>query len=464
MSSENPDRRRLSVNIRTPLEAATLARFGWLIGMRWLFVLAIFAGAFVGGATLNGFPAARIASAGMVVAGVNLLLQLIYLRLTRYDPRQRQPVITLLIQLQVMTDWLALLALIHWTGGIDSPLLHFFIFHLALTAIFLSPGFTALALIFIVVATSLLFWLEFLGVFSPVRIPGFSSPESRHTAFSILNFSFWYFSTLGVMALLIGAVMRGLRRRERAALRVRRRLEEANRLISQISEERVRLMHAMGHELRSPLAAASSMLSAMDLSRGADLPADVREIHGRIQKRLKGLVDLIGELLELAENRRSSHPPQVRRLNLCALLEDLVGEYRAPAEEAGLRIERRCLEAEDVWLSDNEERLRRVFANLLSNAIKYSRRGGCVRLETRVVERSVIVEIHDEGIGIAADQVPRLFSEFYRTPQSRRHTREGTGLGLAITRDLIQAAGGRIEVESELGQGSLFRVILPRSA
>lgn len=450
-----------SRSVRTPLESATLARFGWLIGMRWFFVVAIFVGAVIGRTALPDLPGARLIATGIVVALVNGLLQLVYLRLTRYDHSQRQVFLTLLIQLQVIVDWLALLALIHWTGGIDSPLLHFFIFHLALSAIFLSPGFTVLALLFIASATSLLFWLEHAGAIVSWTIPGLTSNPGGHSAFYILNFSFWYFSTLGVMALLIGAVMRSLRRRERAALRVRSRLEEANDRISRISEERVRLMHAMGHELRSPIAAASSMLSALELSRGKDLPPEVRAIHDRVQQRLKGLVDLIGELLELAENRRSTRPLAVRRFNLCQLLLQLVEEYGPRAEESQLSIERTCASAEDVWLSSNEDRLRRVFANLLSNAIKYSRKGGVVTIRSRVVGDNVVVELVDSGIGIAPDQLPRLFSEFYRTPQSRRHTREGTGLGLAITRDLIEAAGGRIEVESELDKGSVFRVILP---
>lgn len=448
-------------SVRTPLESATLARFGWLIGMRWFFVAAIVAGALIGRAFLPDLPAGRILSAAVVVALVNGLLQLVYLRLTRYDHLQRGAVITLLIQLQVIADWLVLLALIHWTGGIDSPLLHFFIFHLALSAIFLSPGFTVLSLVFVAGATSLLFWLEHLGAFPSVRIAALASPGAGRSAFYIFNFSFWYFSTLGVMALLIGAVMRGLRRRERAALRVRRRLEEANQRISRISEERVRLMHAMGHELRSPIAAASSMLSALELSRGQDLPPEVRAIHARIQERLKALVELIGELLELAENRRESRPPAVRRMDLVRLLEELVDEYRPRAEEAGLRLEFDGPGADGLWLSASEDRLRRIFANLVSNAIKYSERGGRVGLACRAVGDEALVEVSDQGIGIAPDQLPKLFSEFYRTPQSRRHTREGTGLGLAIVRDLVEAAGGRIEVESELGRGSVFRATLP---
>jgi two-component system phosphate regulon sensor histidine kinase PhoR len=155
-------------------------------------------------------------------------------------------------------------------------------------------------------------------------------------------------------------------------------------------------------------------------------------------------------------------------VELGALLEGLLEEYgeRAREQQVALALERRP--GEEACVSGDPARLRRVFENLLSNAVKYSRPGGAVRVGLRRLPvgdeepGQVEVAVADEGIGIAADQLPRLFAEFYRTPQSRRHTAQGTGLGLAITRDLVEAAGGRILVESELERGSTFRVLLPR--
>lgn len=450
---------------RTPMESATVARLAWLIAMRWLFVVAILGAGLLGGLLVPGLPTGPILATGVLAALFNLAMNVLRVRIAGLEGPTRQPIVTLLIQAQVLADWLVLLALIHFTGGIESPLLHFFIFHLALSAVFLSPGFTVFALAFIITAASLLFAAEAGGWLEPVTLPGLTDSQKQHSVFFILHFCFWYFSTLVVMALLLGAVMRGLRRREEEALRMRRRLEQANREISQASEERVRLMHTMGHELRSPIAAAQSMLSALDLSQGQDLPGPVRAIHQRIRERLKGLTDFIGELLELAEGRRPGGAAIARRLDLGELLAQLAEDHRAPAREAGLELRLTGAEAGRHWVGGDPERLRRIFENLVSNAVKYSRSGGGVSLGLEAVMADgapwLVATVRDQGIGIAPDQLPRLFQEFYRTPQSRRHTSQGTGLGLAITRDLVQAAGGRIEVESELDVGTTFRVWLP---
>lgn len=452
---------------RTPLESATLARVAWLIAMRWIFVLGIVAGTWLGAWLLPEFRVLPMLGLAGITALVNTLLHLFYVRIAGLAGPRRQRIVTSLIQAQVLVDWLVLLALIHYTGGIESPLLHFFIFHLALSAVFLSPGFTTFALCFIATATSLLFTAEARGILDPVVLAGLSDPLKQHSPRHIFHFCFWYFSTLAVMALLLGAVMRGLRRREAEALRIRQRLERANQDISRISEERIRLMHTMGHELRSPLAAAQSMLSALDLSQGRDLPASVRSIHQRIQERLKGLTGLIGELLELAEERQAASPPMRRPVELVPLLAGLLEEYADRAREQELQLLGDWELGQEAVAGGDPQRLRRVFENLLSNAVKYSRPGGQVSIR---LDRSspgegetawLVVSVVDQGIGIAPDQLPRLFQEFYRTPQSRRHTTQGTGLGLAITRDLLEAAGGRLEVESELGRGSTFRVWLP---
>jgi len=456
---------------RTPLESATLARVAWLIGMRWLFVLGLALGGTIGHAALTGLPLLPFLVLALLAAVFNTIAHLLNARVAALPEERKRPLVQALIQGQVLGDWLILLGVIHYTGGIESPLLHFFIFHLALSAVFLRPGFTWLALGLIATALGLLFTAEATGLLTPVVLDGLSDPVKQRSLRHIVHFTFWYFSTLAVMTLLLGSVMRGLRRREAEALRMRRRLEQANQDILHNSNERIRLMHTMGHELRSPLAAAQSMLSALELSQGRDLPEAVRGIHRRISARLQGLIGLIGELLELAEQRRSqgSAGGPRRRVELAPLLEGLLEDQAERARAAGLVLVRTWDEDPGLATGGDPDHLRRVFENLLSNAIKYSRQGGTVRVGLVAAaggegEAPQVVEttVADEGIGIAPDQLPRLFSEFYRTPQSRRHTSEGTGLGLAITRDLVEAAGGRILVESVLEQGSTFRVRLPR--
>lgn len=458
-------------SLRTPLEAATLARVAWLVGMRWFFVLGLVLGAVLGRSLLPDLPLFPFMLLALLTAAYNLLAHVLNARVAALPEARKQPLVHALIQGQIIADWLVLLAAVHFTGGIESPLLQVFIFHVVLSAVFLRPRFTVFALCFITVALNLLFAAEASDWIQPVVLKGLTNPERQHSWLHIVHYSLWHALTLVVMALLLGAVMRGLRRREAEALRIRRRLEQANLDILRISEERVRLMHTMGHELRSPIAAAQSMLSALELSQGPNLPESVRGIHQRISTRLLGLTALIGELLELAEQRgpqRQVAAANFRPLELGSSLETLLADHAERAREAGVDLLADWDTAARFVVGADPQRVQRVVENLLSNAIKYSRSGGTVKVRLSTVDGDtahwVRLEVCDQGIGIAPDQLPRLFSEFYRTPQSRRHTAQGTGLGLAITKELVESMGGSLEVHSVLDQGSTFTLLLPRLA
>ena len=105
-------------------------------------------------------------------------------------------------------------------------------------------------------------------------------------------------------------------------------------------------------------------------------------------------------------------------------------------------------------------RLRQVLLNLVGNALKYNRPGGWVRLRLAAHDGQVAVHVQDNGVGIAADELPMLFDPFWRSAETQQR-RDGAGIGLAIAQSLVQAMGGRIEVQSTPGAGSLFSVWLP---
>jgi signal transduction histidine kinase len=106
------------------------------------------------------------------------------------------------------------------------------------------------------------------------------------------------------------------------------------------------------------------------------------------------------------------------------------------------------------------ERLRRVFTNLLDNAFKFSREKGEITVATQETDREIIVKIKDQGSGIDSRDLPYIFDPFHRGRGTRKE--EGSGVGLAAAKEIVEGHGGRIHVESELGQGSLFIVVLPK--
>jgi two-component system OmpR family sensor kinase len=113
-----------------------------------------------------------------------------------------------------------------------------------------------------------------------------------------------------------------------------------------------------------------------------------------------------------------------------------------------------------VVLGD-ELRLRELFLNLLDNAVKYSHAAGTIDIAVTIDQSHVRVSVTDHGIGIAQEDQSRIFDRFYRTDDARAHTKKGTGLGLSICAWIVESHHGRIEVQSKVGEGSTFTVILP---
>ena len=109
------------------------------------------------------------------------------------------------------------------------------------------------------------------------------------------------------------------------------------------------------------------------------------------------------------------------------------------------------------------KRLEQIVVNLLSNALRYTDAGGAVRVTVRPEGGAALLEVADTGIGIAPEDVPRVFTRFWRGEKSRSRETGGAGIGLSIVKELVQAHGGEVSVESALGEGSVFRVTLPLS-
>ena len=116
----------------------------------------------------------------------------------------------------------------------------------------------------------------------------------------------------------------------------------------------------------------------------------------------------------------------------------------------------------DPWINNDSVRLRQILVNLLSNAIKFTDVGGVEVEVWGLADDRLVISVRDTGIGIAPEDLTRIFDEFHQLDQSTTRRHAGTGLGLAITKWLVQMMGGTIRVESQLGEGSTFRVELPR--
>lgn len=240
-----------------------------------------------------------------------------------------------------------------------------------------------------------------------------------------------------------------------------RSLAREQRLVGELRElssYKTELLSTVSHELKNPLGAITGHLELLTAS--PDLDEDARfsvTAMGRASRRLVRVVD---DLLTLATVEDPDAAYDLVPVDLRPLLSATLDLAQLAGERRDLRIEVVTPPGPLLALGD-EHGLDRVLTNLVSNAVKYTPRGGRICLE--VIPRGDLLElsVSDDGIGISAADQDRLFTEFFRSTNPTALAEPGSGLGLAICARIVARHGGRIEVESALGAGSTFRVLLP---
>ena len=210
----------------------------------------------------------------------------------------------------------------------------------------------------------------------------------------------------------------------------------------------------LAHELRTPVGGLLSRIEAAQDHVLPDESANLDAMHAEAMR----LTRLLEDLSRLADAERPAMLVTKRPLDLSLCAAQQADAFAPLFADQGLRFEQ---ELQTVWVIGDGDRLGQVVANLLSNALRYTPAPGSVKLITRTVGQSAVLEVIDCGIGIAENDVPHIYKRFWRAEKSRSRATGGAGIGLAIVRELVDAHGGAIEVESELGSGTTFRVSLP---
>lgn len=223
-------------------------------------------------------------------------------------------------------------------------------------------------------------------------------------------------------------------------------------------EQVVQFTADASHELRSPLAAIQTAIEvALQQSRSA---GEYHELLATLGEQCHWLTDLVNDLLLLAKADAGQIELQLAPVDLNELVTEVVETYRPLAEDQKVSLE--WAGPTRVVCTGDRMRLLQLTMNLVDNGINFTPAGGVVRITLSAGETSACLTVGDTGIGIAADQLPRIFERFYQVDESR--SAGGTGLGLSICRWVAQAHGGTIEVSSQPGRGTKFRVLLPISA
>ncbi len=228
------------------------------------------------------------------------------------------------------------------------------------------------------------------------------------------------------------------------------------RRIEQIRRD---LVASASHELKTPLAAVRASVETL-LEGALEDPPQARRFLEIVQRHVLRLEKILGDLLELSKLESGTGGPKRDLVRLGDLAETALEAVTELAQGKGLQLLKRLPQTE-VVVQGNQRQLEQALVNLLENAVNYTEAGGSVSLEVGLEGKDAHIVVEDTGVGIPQEHLPRIFERFYRVDKNRSRGLGGTGLGLSIVKHVAQSHGGRVEVESTVGKGSIFRIILP---
>jgi len=453
-------------NTDITLERAELiTRLQWFIRIRWLAgstVLAV-------GILLHFFTLSGVHAWPIVVIGIGILLyNVIFASIERLETglgpdilAKRAPVVAFG---QIVSDLLALTALLHATGGIENPLFVYYLFHVVIATLLL-PTLEVLAVVLL--AITLLAVLSIAEMHGWLEHADVAVLQGNYRDWPFVSATLAGFSSAMLIAVFLGtSISKKLRQREQQIVKLTcelaahaDELELANDALRRADEAKTHFFRKVSHDLKAPLAAQQSLLRTLLLEL-KDLPEHSRSRIERAITRGDELIVLLGDLLTLSRTRDITRKPRRESVN--------------PAQSVRIVLDTQeinAIEKKLTWIVEiadsipgfhaEPDQLPTLAENLISNAIKYTPEGGQVGFRLFMRDDNLVMEVSDTGIGIAPEDQVHIGEEFYRTQQARESGSPGTGLGMTIVRSIVTSLRCHVDIRSEIGSGTTITISLP---
>ena len=437
-------------------ESLLVHNVSWFCQFRWLVIATLTGYGIVGlfGRFIGYFGMRAPGVWPFITSAVLVLsnLAFLYLARTRTSPAQ----IMSNLWGQITVDLVILTGVVYYVGSLETNIAFTYLFHIVLSCVFFSRRQSLIVTLMAIgmfaactIAEYVLKILPSMSIFADSLMRVYTSPVLTMLAFD-------FFLTIGIWLVvwyLASHLSSMVRRRDFE-------LAETNRRLVTAYEERSRHMLTTTHQLKAPFAAIYSNAQLLLQGYCGEIPDEALEVVERILLRCRRLTAEIQEMLQLANLSSTSLEslPQIR-MDSTELLDWCISQVDCIAQERGVVFK---TDIRPVTLIGAEDHFKMLFVNLLSNAVIYSQRNGQVSISCKPGPNlEPVVVIEDNGIGIPADKLPRIFDEHYRTKEAVQHNKESSGLGLAIVKHVAEMYGIRIRVESRAGFGTKFELRFP---
>ncbi|MBL7110381.1 MAG: HAMP domain-containing histidine kinase [Bacteroidales bacterium] len=427
----------------------------WLIKLRWLAIGWVVLASFSAG-HFFGLPVQY--EVFYSVCGALALENLVSLFIMYFFKKRKNEKLSKiagwLINFQISFDFLALTILLHYSGGIENPIFFFFTFYIVISSVLLSRRNSYIQTTFALILLWLLAYLEYSGTFNHYKLWFERTAGNKlYLDKSFLIETLTIFTLTSYLLVYMASYIVGLLRKQEKAY------HEANLALQQQDKIKDEYILRVTHNIKGHLAAIQMNLSIMadnSIKASEEIKTDfVCSTQARTQK----LTQFVDDLLKLTQMRLNDKL-ETETFSLRKLVESILPTIVSSADSKSVHF-RYHVDDEVNEMISNPTSIEELLVNLLGNAIRYTPENGLVELIIKKEERNIVFEICDSGIGIPKEELPNIFSEFYRASNARKFVKDGTGLGLAIVKYIAQHWGGNIKVDSSEGKGSKFTVVLP---
>jgi signal transduction histidine kinase len=411
----------------------------WLIKLRWIAIAGVVTATFFAGNVL-GVSVQHIPLYGVAAALVlhNIISLLLLRRALNATVGNLSTSIRKIINVQISVDLLALTALLHYSGGIENPFVIYFIFHMVIASILLSPWESYLQATFAVCLLTFMALLEYRGIVSHHCLKAFVLYDIHTNGLCVFGVVSVLASAFYLTIYMTSSISRQLRQQDRVK----------DEYVSRVT-----------HDIKGHLASVHSCLDVVVREVVGSLDERQSDFIGRAHERTRKLTNFVRTLLRLTEMRLSDKL-EMDVFSLENALFNVVDNVKTKAEDKSITLN--CnfqLSADGIF--GNQFSIEEVITNLVLNAIKYTPANGAVRIIAKDHGSYRLVEIADTGIGIPEDELGFVFDEFYRATNARKVEKDGTGLGLSIAKEIVQKHGGKIWADTRKGGGTKFSLTLP---
>ena len=363
--------------------------------------------------------------------------------------------------LQIVCDLTALTILVYFTGGVESPLRTFYVFHMIIGSLILPTYIIYTIATLSVAVVAAMSFLQFYNLLPAFPINGlYRQPEYGNLSF-ILVFLVDFTLLIMVSVFLANKIAHQLYKREKQLVETLEKLNVA---------ENKKQKYIMGivHEIKSPIAATKSILEIIEKGYLGEISAQVKEKIERAKIRTGEALEMINTILRISRMRLLNQK-SFDVIDIHKILKKVIDGHSEVARSKNININLIEKGKKKENVEGDETLLELVFSNIIANALKYSETNGNIELTVRYGKDSLEVQICDDGIGIPAGELKKIFDSYYRSTNINNLQTEGSGLGLSLVKEIVEQHNGKIKAKSpsplgsEKRPGTCFKIKLPYS-